>query len=363
MSTTTQLRAYITIDTTVMAKGSEELANLRAMLRGLKDEEAGILDVKTRLTDATKEQSISTRSLLLNFRMFSFAVRTLRRELGITHPLFEQFSRVMLVGAAAGTLLVSANTLITKGLPLLVGEVGKGMSVMGGLTAAFEAGNVAVLGLSVAVGALIGFGLGTWIGEQLSPIREMNSAIKSYKELIEDLTDAIGDLKVEQSALSAESSMYAAAIARVNYEIALQGYATDAQTETLKMLEQATSRATVAQADLRAVTSYATSEAMRAADEQSAMEAEKVEARQRASRVGSPYRREPAEGLGRFNPFDAATRDMLARQITGLPVEVIVDFTGALFGNAGDITGAVRRGIDQGFQDVGRILEQLRRGK
>lgn len=364
MSTTTQLRAYITIDTTVMAKGSEELANLRAALKGVAEDAEGVVKVQTRLTEVGEQSVISTRSLLLNFRMFSFAVRTLRRELGITHPAFESFSRVMLVGAAAGTLFVSANTLITQGLPKLVGEAGKGLSIMGGLAAAFKAGNVAVIGLSVAVGGLIGYAVGSWIGETFTPIREITGAVKAYEDQIEDLTSALTALKVEQSDLSAESSMYAAAIAKVNYEIELQGYATEAQTETLKMLENASKRASMEQSGLRAATAMVTAEATRAAAEKETLEAEAKE-----------YRKGVYE---RFNPFTWGTsgpqgglggeRGEANRGNTqgggNAPISVQVDFTGSTFGRGIDVEDAARRGILQGFGALSaRELEMLRRGE
>lgn len=353
----TQLRAYIVIDTTVLAKGSPELDNLKAAIRGVAAETEGAGDVNFRLAQASKEATISGRSLLFNFRMLSFAVRTLRRELGVTNPAFEQLSRFMLIGAAAGSLLVSSHQLITRGLPALIGEAGRGMSIMAGFSKAFTAGSVAVIGLTVAVGALIGLAVGTWIGETFSPIKEITREISLYTDQVEELTQALSVLKVEQSDLTAESAMYAAAVARINYEISLQGEATAAQTETLKMLENASKRAAMEQAGLRAATAMTTAEATRAGAEKKQLEDEAKAYRERVwSFTG---RRTPPEGIQRFNPFNQANREMIASAVgrTG-PIEFLIDFTNARFGDARDITGAVRQGIDQGI----RNLEQMRRG-
>lgn len=349
------MKAFIEIDTSIIAKGSSEALALRRHLQAMKTDIDGVNKVNTQWVEGSKQAAISNRSLLFNFRMLSFAVRTLRREFGVTNPAIEAFSRTMIIGSAVGSLFVATNDLITRGFPALAGKAAEGKVGLDALNAGFVQGSLAVTGLAVGVGALIGLAFGTWIGEGISPVKQMNIAIRTYKEQIEELTGTLKELKAEQAGLNAESTMYAAAIARVNYEIQLQGYTTAAQTETLKMLEGALARASLASADLQAQTAVTTADQKKAAIELETTEKEKKEFRDIV--FGEQTLME------RLTPFSGQVHRQMARDVTGIPIEVVVDFTGAVFGDARDIVTNVRRGIDEGFAGVGRYLEQARRGR
>lgn len=351
--------ARITIDASVIAKGSPEALALRKAIQGIKTDIDGVTKINTEYVEAGKRTAMSNRTLLFNFRMLSFAVRTLRREFGVTNPLVENLSRTMIIGAAVGSLYVSTNDLITRGLPALAGEAAKGKVGLDALTAGMLAGKLAVTGLAVAIGVLLGIVAGTWFGEWIGGFRPLNQEIKAYKNQVEDLTNSLAALNVEQTALSAESSMYAAALAKVNYEIELQGYATDAQIETKKMLNNEIGRTRMESAGVRAETAMLTADTAKATFEEKQLRDEKKAA---VKDIFDPTHMTDKFGIGSKvgGIINEAARGNVGG--TGGPMRVLIDFTNAKFGNARDIEGAVSRGVLEGVNSVGRTLEFLRRG-
>lgn len=352
---TANLRAYITIDTTVLAKGSAELAAVRREIESLITAKEGVVSVNTRLVASSQDVAMSTRGALLNFRMFSFAIRTLRREFGVTNPVIEQFSQVLIVGSALGTGLVAGHKLLTVGVKQLSGAYGEGVGTAAGFYAALKAGVLSVTALSIAAAALIGFAVGTWAGEQAPAFKEMTAAIKGYKEAIEDLTGSLSGLKVEQAGLGAEAAVYQAQIARINYEISLQGEATDAQTASLEMLSGAMARLKMEAAGLTAAGAVMGADVTRFQFEQAQVEEERKEYRGAA--------------LGRLNPLTGAAErpgGMVAQIAEKFPMvpgfSILIDFTGSVFGAGTDVEGATRRGVLDAIEGVGRILERNRRG-
>jgi len=352
---TANMRAYITIDTTVLAKGSAELAAVRREIESLIEAKKGVVSVNTRMVASSQDVAMSTRSALLNFRMFSFAIRTLRREFGITNPVIEQFSQVLIVGSALGTGLVAGHKLLTTGVKQLTGAYGEGIGAAAGFYAALKAGALSVTLLSVAAAALLGFAVGTWIGEQAPAFKEMTAAVKGYKEAVEDLTGSLSGLKVEQAGLGAEAAVYQAQIARINYEISLQGEATDAQTASLEMLSGAMARLKMEAAGLTAAGAVIGADVTRFQFEQAQVEEERKEYRGAA--------------LARLNPLTgAADRPgglpaQIAEKISPVPgISILIDFAGSVFGAGTDVEGATRRGVLDALEGIGRILERNRRG-
>jgi hypothetical protein len=251
--------------------------------------------------------------------------------------------------------LVAGHKLLTVGVKQLSGAYGEGVGTAAGFYAALKAGALSVTALSIAAAALIGFAVGTWAGEQVPIFKEMTAAVKGYKEGIEDLTQSLGGLKVEQAGLGAEAAVYQAQLAKINYEISLQAEATDAQTASVTMLEGALARLKMEAAALTAAGAVTGADVTRFQFEQAQVEEERKEFREAALARVNPL----AGAAGRPGGLPAE----IAANFPAVPgISILIDFAGSVFGAGTDVEGATRRGVLDALEGVGRILERSRRG-
>lgn len=173
---------------------------------------------------ATSSYGSSIRGLLLNLRMFSFAVRTLRREFGNTNPVIEQISVNLITLAALTTGLAAGYDILKKA------------------TAAFMASSNALIGtLKIVIGvlggwqvALIALGL-LALPSVIKGVSEWRSGISKLKQEVKDLEfdlkmmeTALDRLNLTQERFNLGMSLTALSIMRLKRAIDLQQSGTEA---------------------------------------------------------------------------------------------------------------------------------------
>lgn len=154
---TAKIRFIFEVDAT---QGIGQLGQAADGVKVLKFNIGEITQVTTNVKEATSGYGSTVRGLLLNLRMFSFAVRTLRRELGDTNPVIESISSSLLVVAATLTGLVAGLDLASKAakvfagtsLPALIGALKVTIGVLGGIgTVATIVGSILLVTLAKGV--------------------------------------------------------------------------------------------------------------------------------------------------------------------------------------------------------------------
>uniref|UniRef100_A0A6M3MFY8 Uncharacterized protein n=1 Tax=viral metagenome TaxID=1070528 RepID=A0A6M3MFY8_9ZZZZ len=150
----------------------------------------------------TVSTAASVRHLLLNLRMFSFGIRTLRREFGDTNPALEAFSTALIVLSAVGSSAIAAVSLLkpvfaalipvvhglTFGLGALVGTTKVAIGVLG-----FTAG-----GVGAVLIALAAIPISIWAMESASGISALKRESKDLGDDLKLLEGDIASLRAEQ---------------------------------------------------------------------------------------------------------------------------------------------------------------------
>ncbi len=179
---------------------------------GAKELADDLIRVKVTMGDLNNETHIyrtttvsttaSVRHLLLNLRMFSFGIRTLRREFGDTNPALEAFTTGLIVFSAVGSSAVA-------GLSLLRGAAARVIPVLKGLTFGLSSlvGTakvaIGVLGFTAAgVGAvLLGLAaipVAVWAMESATGLNALKREARDLAADLKILEVQIGSLRAEQ---------------------------------------------------------------------------------------------------------------------------------------------------------------------
>lgn len=217
---------------------TQEAAAMTAELRKMGDVSIQTGDILVNMNQATRSTGYSLRRTLLDLRMFSFAVRTLRREFGSTNPIVDAASSALLIVSAAATGTMTAYSMLTQAQRALSAGTVTAAATMAGL----KTGMTALLAVAkalwpvwVILGGLIA---GIAIGEYVSGIDSIQRSIKGWKEEVEDLGRSMRDLNLEMGLQNEEMQYYQLWVSNVERAIAKQGYETEAQTRSLEYLNQ-----------------------------------------------------------------------------------------------------------------------------
>ena len=182
---------------------------------GAKELEEDLIRVKVSMGDlsnvtnvyrsTTVSTTASVRHLLLNLRMFSFGIRTLRREFGDTNPAMEAFTTTLIVFSAVGSSAVA-------GLSLLRGAAARLIPVLKGLTFGFGA----LVGTAKVAIGILGFTVGG-IGAVLLALAaipvsiwamESASGLSALRREARDLGADLKILEVQIASLRAEQDKF-----------------------------------------------------------------------------------------------------------------------------------------------------------
>ncbi|MCK4266126.1 MAG: hypothetical protein KAX31_02525, partial [Thermoplasmata archaeon] len=204
MSSPTDLTARVHIVLEIDRPGPE-MEQLAEGVQKVSVRIAEINQVQNTYRSTTVSTTASVRHLLLNLRMFSFGIRTLRREFGDTNPAMEAFTTTLIVFSAVGSSAVA-------GLSLLRGAAARLIPVLKGLTFGFGA----LVGTAkVAIGVL-GFTVGG-IGAVLLALAaipvsiwamESASGISALKREAKDLGDDLKILEADIASVRAEQDKF-----------------------------------------------------------------------------------------------------------------------------------------------------------
>lgn len=200
MSKTLDLTAKIRFQIEVDRLGpglQPEIDALRAVKLTMGDVNVTTQTFRTTTTSA----ATSVRYLLLNLRMFSFGIRTLRREFGDTNPALEAFSTTLLITAAVGTSLISATTLL-KGAIATLGPIVAGLTFGLGALGGTAKILIGVLGGPASVVtvllSLVAIPVALWAMESAAGISALRREAKGLKEDLSMMEAQLESLRMEQ---------------------------------------------------------------------------------------------------------------------------------------------------------------------
>lgn len=291
--------------------------------------------------------------------MFSFGVRTLRREFGDTNPAIEAMSSGLLVMAAAGTMLAASFDIVKKAMvvwPALIGTVKIAIGVIGGLPAVLTA-------LGVAAVALTGIGVLRWISDQTSGMAALRQEAK-------DLAADLRVLDAEIDALTRSQDRFNLSLSATSLEMQRLKRAIDLQESGTEALEAqyAAMSAEMVNARIEAAANNLVLQERNVINKEGIALADDLERRERAKQLARTrlggfireeniYRAMQREGITTGRPtmesLRAVARDQNAQRMGGTSTpSITINFPNAQFNTEGDIEGALMSGAEK----AGRIL-------
>lgn len=198
MSSPTDLTARVHIVLEIDRPGPE-MEQLAEGVQKVSVRIAEINQVQNTYRSTTVSTTASVRHLLLNLRMFSFGIRTLRREFGDTSPALEAFSTGLIVIAAVGSSVVSA-------MSLMRGAVGRLAPYLAGMNFATIIGSAKILvgvlggpaGVAAVLLTLVAIPVASWAMDAASGVSALRREAKSLELDLKMLETQIKSLSAEQ---------------------------------------------------------------------------------------------------------------------------------------------------------------------
>lgn len=324
---------------------------------------AEVNSIQNTYRTTVQSTTASVRYLLLNLRMFSFGIRTLRRQFGDTNPVMEAFSNGLLNLAAAGTILVSG-TQILKGVIVTLGPIVSGLTFGLGALVGTAKILIGVLGgpvsVAVALLALIAIPVGIWALESASGISAMRREAKALKADLEMLETHLESLRMEQEKFNLGISVTQLRMRELKRAIDLAGGSNKALESQLAALSAEYENMAIA--------------AMKADIEQKALTISIAEGKAESEDLDRKIRTTLPQLIGRSLHIErligsirgitggrpstaslqaaAPERGPAGLGGIGRALSVIINFPGAIFNTEGDIEGALQSGAEK----AGRII-------
>lgn len=328
----------------------------------------GVHTVGIRIAEVNQIQNIqrttmqsstaSVRYLLLNLRMFSFGMRTLRRQFGDTNPALEQFTNSLMTLAAIGTSVVAGTTLITGAMARLT-------PILAGVTFGTLIGGAKILigllggpvGVAAALLTIVAIPISGWVMDSVSGIHTLRQEAKGLEFDLKMLESQLKTLSAEQDKFNLGMSATQIEMRKLKRAIDLAGGSNKeleaqlaALTAEYENMSIANMEATLRQRELRVVQT----DAKVIADDLLRLESARRQAR---SRMGGFIGEETifeamklqdiTKGRPTWQALGAAAggerRPGGLGPTTGSP-SVTINFPGAVFNTEGDIEGALQAG-------------------
>ncbi len=317
--------------------------------------------VQNKYATSATSTGTSVRRLLLDLRMFSFGVRTLRREFGDTNPAIEAMSQALLVLAASGTMVVSGLSLITgvsKKLPFIQLVF---QTVAFAAKTTLAAASITMLAAGATL--LIAIPLLGWIRDQTSGMATLRREAKDLAADLRVLGAEIDSLTRSQDRFNLGMSSLSLQMQKLKQAIDLQESGTEAMEARYAALS-----AEYANARLEASEYALVLQELNIAEKEGAALAEDLERRKRAKQLARNwmgvggiiseediFRAMQREGITEGRPSMTsinAVREQNAQGMSGGTPSVLVQFLNSVFNTEGDIEGAVTRGVERGLDRV-----------
>ncbi len=311
---------------------------------------------------ATASTGLSVRRLLLDLRMFSFGVRTLRREFGDTNPAIEAMASALLVLAASGTMVTAGLDIVTrtaKNLPFIQ---------LAFQTITFAAKTtlaaISVTALATAATVLIAIPLLGWWSDQVTGMAALRQEAKALATDLRVLGAELDALTRSQERFNLGMSATSLEMQRLKRAIDLQ----ESGTEALEA-QYAAMSAEYANARIEASAFALILQELNTVQKEGAALSEDIERRRRAKQLArgrlggfigeeNIFRAMQREGITTGKPtmesLRAVTRDQNAQRVMGgiSAPSITINFPNAQFNTVGDIVGAIVSGAEK----AGRIL-------
>lgn len=354
MSRSTDLTSKIKIIIEVDRPGPG-MKQLVEDLTGAKIAVGDITIVQNKYAASSRATGLSVRGLLLDLRMFSFGVRTLRREFGDTNPAIEAMSSALLVLAASGTMVAATFDIVKRGMvvwPAIVATLKVAIGVVGGLTVVFT-------GLAVIAGVIVGIGLLRWISDQTSGMAALRQEAKDLATDLRALGAEIDSLTLSQSRFNLGMSALSLEMQRLKQAIDLQESGTEAMEARYAALS-----AEYANARIQASEYAIVLQELNITQKEGERLEEDITRRRRAKQLAKGqlggflgeeniFRAMQREGITEGRPtmrtLGAVMRDQNARGMGGgaSAPSITINFPNAQFNTEGDIEGAIMSGTEK----------------
>lgn len=328
---------------------------------------AEINQVQNTYRTTVKSTTASVRYLLLNLRMFSFGIRTLRRQFGDTSPALEAFANGLMTLAAVGTSAIS-------GVELLRGAVGRLGPALAGMNFATVIGGAKILigllggpvGVVAGFAALVAVPVAAWAMESASGISALRREAKSLELDLKMLEFHLKSLRAEQDKFNLGMSATQIQMRELKRAIDLAGGSNKALESQLAALSAEYENMAIAsmKAKLEQDTLNISITETKAVNDDLLRQENAIRmARMRGGvTVGreallEAMRREGVTGRPSMRAMQEAMTAGRERGPAGLggigqALSVIINFPGAIFNTEGDIEGALQSGAEK----VGRII-------
>lgn len=231
MSKSTDLNAKIRFVFEVDATGGiAQLSQAEDGVKTLTFQIGEITQVTNNIREATSSYGTSIRGLLLNLRMFSFAVRTLRREFGDTNPVIENISASLITVAAFTTGVAAAWDITTKATKAFMASSAPLIGTLKIIIGVFGAWQTALVALALI--ALPGVVKGLF--ELTSGVSKFRREAKELETDINMLEAGLDRLSLTQDRFNLGLSMTALSIMQLKRAIDLQQSGTAAMEAQLE---------------------------------------------------------------------------------------------------------------------------------
>lgn len=231
MSKSTDLNAKIRFVFEVDATGGiAQLSQAEDGVKTLTFQIGEITQVTNNIREATSSYGTSIRGLLLNLRMFSFAVRTLRREFGDTNPVIENISASLITVAAFTTGVAAAWDIATKATKAFMASSAPLIGTLKIIIGVFGAWQTALVALALI--ALPGVVKGLF--ELTSGVSKFRREAKELETDINMLEAGLDRLSLTQDRFNLGLSMTALSIMQLKRAIDLQQSGTAAMEAQLE---------------------------------------------------------------------------------------------------------------------------------
>ena len=336
-------------------KLAEDLTGAKVVLRDL-------TIVQNKYSAAATSTGTSVRGLLLDLRMFSFGVRTLRREFGDTNPALEAMSQGLLVLAASGTMVISGMSLIRK----VIGGVRSGYTQLAFQTVAFAAkttlATISVTALAAGAAVLVGIPLLMWINDQVSGMAALRQQAKALAADMRMLDVEIETLTMSQERFNLGMSALSLQMMKLKQAIDLQQSGTEAMEAAYAVMS-----AEMVNARIQAAQTGVALQLLGIIEKEGAATAEDIARRKRAKQltryniggyeeelIFQAMKREGiTEGRPSMQSMQAVAGGQTARGLgMASAPSITINFPNAQFNTEGDIEGAIMSGAEK----AGRLL-------
>ena len=317
--------------------------------------------VQNKYGAAATSTGLSVRRFLLDLRMFSFGVRTLRREFGDTNPALEAMSSALLVLAASGTMVAAAFDIVrgvSKNLPFIQ---------LAFQTVAFAAkttlATVSVGALATVASVLVGIPVLMWISDQVTGMAALRQEAKTLAADLRVLGSEIDSLTRSQDRFNLGMSALSLQMMKLKQAIDLQESGTEAMEAAYGVMS-----AEMENARIEAATTNLVLQELNITQKEGAALAEDIDRRKRAKQLArgrlggfigeenifrAMQREDITKGRPTMESLRAVAGDQNARGMaSGSAPSITINFPNAQFNTEGDIEGAIMSGAEK----AGRIL-------